>query len=299
MPKVFGGLIVILLLAGACSSPSGSVSELELPESDYIADPSPTTASRLTQSIVTYIQDHQELKGKEKIDLLSRAYEVTKEQKMWQQAANFLNTIIREESSQVEIEEKAQELIGLIDQMNNQDASASLKLAFKKAFPKNTANVNFRVNSSLEDQDIDSRISRLGNTMFNDSTHQFNERMAALFIDACEAHALLMPDQDSSIDYLHKAGETSRSIRSFRKAISIYDWIYTRYPEDSRSSQALFLKAFTYDNDLRDLTTAKALYEEYLEKYPNDDFSDDTQFLLRNLGKSDEEILKELSQENQ
>ncbi len=291
------GIIFCFLLTGiACSTHPSSVSELSVPESEYSASPSPTTASRLSQSIVEYLQNNPTLDQSSKSNLLARALEVCQEQKMWQQAANFLNSMIRNTSDSDEIDDKAQELIGILENMNNPAASASLKLAYKKAYPKSNANITFKVNSSVEDGSIDSRIERLGNAMFNDSTHQFNERTATQFVDACEAHALLMPNEDSSIEYLHKAGETARSIRSFRKAISIYDWLYEKYPSDSRSSQALFLKAFTFDNDLRDLTTAKSLYEEYLEKYPNDDFFDDTQFLLKNLGKSDEEILKELSE---
>ena len=80
-------------------------------------------------------------------------------------------------------------------------------------------------------------------------------------------------------------------------ADAIYDAIYTQYPQYEKAAQALFLKAFTYDNDLKDKGTAKALYEEFLQKFPNDDFADDTQFLLKNLGKNDEEIIKSFGQE--
>ena len=57
--------------------------------------------------------------------------------------------------------------------------------------------------------------------------------------------------------------------------------------------------AFTLDNDLQRHEEAKELYESFLEKYPDDDFADDTQFLLQNLGKTDEEIIQSFEGQNE
>ena len=46
-----------------------------------------------------------------------------------------------------------------------------------------------------------------------------------------ELYALILPNDPMSGDYLHKAGETARSIRSFDKALGFYDWITTKYPD--------------------------------------------------------------------
>lgn len=37
---------------------------------------------------------------------------------------------------------------------------------------------------------------------------------------------------------------------------------------------------------------AKSIYNEFLKKYPTHDLADDVQFLIDNLGKSDQEILE-------
>jgi TolA-binding protein len=42
------------------------------------------------------------------------------------------------------------------------------------------------------------------------------------------------------------------------------------------------------------LDKAKAVYEEFLRKYPEDEFAGSAQFLLDNLGKSDDELLEAL-----
>ena len=42
---------------------------------------------------------------------------------------------------------------------------------------------------------------------------------------------------------------------------------------------------------------ARGLYEEFVKNHPTDEFADDTQFLLANLGKSDEEIIKQFEEQ--
>jgi len=139
---------------------------------------------------------------------------------------------------------------------------------------------------------ISEDIIALGGSMYDDTTHKVDFQAANDYIRICELFALLKPQDGLSPDYLHKAGETARAIRAFPKAVEIYDRIYANYPTYEKAAQALFLKAFTYDNDLGDKATARVLYEEFLAKFPEDDFADDTQFLLANLGKNDEEIIK-------
>jgi len=142
---------------------------------------------------------------------------------------------------------------------------------------------------------ISEDITALGSSMYDETTHKVDFQAANDYIRVCELFALLKPSDPKSPEYLHKAGETARAVRAFPKAVEVYDRIYAKYPNYEKAAQALFLKAFTYDNDLGDKATAKTLYEEFLKKFPNDDFADDTQFLLSNLGKNDEEIIKGFS----
>jgi tetratricopeptide (TPR) repeat protein len=135
-------------------------------------------------------------------------------------------------------------------------------------------------------------VQDLRKSMFNDETGRIDMPKANAFITAAEAIANLRPEDDKTPVILHQAGETARSVRNFDKAISIYDQIYMAYPDYEKAPQALFLKAFTMDNDLKRPEEARKLYQEFLERYPEDDFADDTQFLLENLGKDDEEIIK-------
>ncbi len=103
---------------------------------------------------------------------------------------------------------------------------------------------------------------------------------------------------EEHLDYLWKAGETARASKNFVVAERIFKDLYENHSQSDLASKALFLHAFMSDEDQKDFDKARLLYQEFLEKYPESDFSDDAQFLLDNLGKSDEEILELLSKSN-
>lgn len=105
-------------------------------------------------------------------------------------------------------------------------------------------------------------------------------------------YADAFPTDSNSVKYLTKAGETARLLKNYDRAFAIFDKIMKDYPQSKEAPAAMFMKAFTLDNDLKKLDEAKAVYEAFLQKYPNDEFADDAQFLLKNLGKSPEEIIK-------
>ncbi|NND31425.1 MAG: tetratricopeptide repeat protein [Saprospiraceae bacterium] len=97
------------------------------------------------------------------------------------------------------------------------------------------------------------------------------------------------------LDYLWKAGETARAVRDFAAAEKIFEDIYENHPDNELASKALFLHAFMCDEDLKQYDRAKELYVMFMDKYPDSDFADDAEFLLTNIGKSDEEMLELLS----
>ena len=183
-------------------------------------------------------------------------------------------------------------LLGTVykDKLKNENLAAALYQTFLKAFPNHEKAAAIAKDYGNETS-MDAKIVDFGNRLMNDSTKRIDYRVANDFIGLCEINALMLPADPSSPDYLHKAGETARSMRSFPKALEIYDWIVSKYPTHPKAAQALFLKAFTYDNDLKKVEEARVLYNEFLKKYPNDEFADDTKFLLENLGKDDEEII--------
>jgi len=140
--------------------------------------------------------------------------------------------------------------------------------------------------------DLSQKIEELGKKMYDPATNRIDENVANEFIQTCEAFAKANPADEKSPDYLLKAGETARTMKNYTKGIALYDQIIAEYSEHPKAAQALFLKGFTLDNDMNQQDQAKAVYESFLAKYPSNEFADDTKFLLENLGKSDDEIIK-------
>lgn len=103
---------------------------------------------------------------------------------------------------------------------------------------------------------------------------------------------------EQHMDYLWKAGETARAARDFSTAETIFVELYSQNDSPDLAAKALFLHAFMCDEDLKEYEKAKSLYQQFLQKFPDSDFSDDAQFLLDNLGKSDEEMLELLNKAN-
>lgn len=107
------------------------------------------------------------------------------------------------------------------------------------------------------------------------------------------------PKDTISAMYLFKAGDISRGLGKFDDAINFWQSLCEKYPDHRRAPDALFLQAFTFENDVKDLNKAKNLYEEFLKKYPNHAFSANIPVILENLGKSPEELIEALKKKNQ
>jgi outer membrane protein assembly factor BamD (BamD/ComL family) len=115
-----------------------------------------------------------------------------------------------------------------------------------------------------------------------DSLVQFYEQVVAL-----------APKDTSAAKYLLKAAEAARTNFKFENALNIYDRIFREYASDDNAALALFMKGFILENDLNSPDSAKVIYLNFVQKYPNHELADDAQFLINNLGKSDEEIIRE------
>lgn len=127
-----------------------------------------------------------------------------------------------------------------------------------------------------------------------------DKKQAEEFIIAADQLAALVEksNPDEYVEVLLKAGGLARTIEEPQKAIEIYSKIIEKMPQHRKAPTAFFMTGFVYANDLKDLEKAKAAYELFLEKFPNDDMAESARGELKNLGKTPEEILKELLQNN-
>ncbi len=175
--------------------------------------------------------------------------------------------------------------------MKDKVSSTTILQALAQAFPENE-----EVKEKLQTLEagaptLNERLENMQQNIFADSSGVINFQTANYFVHSCELFAMLNPNDPESPAWLHKAAEIARSTRKTPRALELYDWIYSKYPDYEKASQALFLKGFILDEELKREEEARAAYELFLQRYPDDGFADDAQFLLDNLGKNDEEII--------
>lgn len=100
--------------------------------------------------------------------------------------------------------------------------------------------------------------------------------------------------------YLFKAGQVCASINDADKARTMYEKCIADYPKFNNRGAALFLLAQLYDNQtvLHNEKTAKEIYQQIIKEYPNSSYATDAKAAIQNLGKSDEELVKEFLNKN-
>jgi hypothetical protein len=96
--------------------------------------------------------------------------------------------------------------------------------------------------------------------------------------------------------YLIKAAQVARAINNFQQAKLVLEVCIKDYPRFKNRAAALFLLAQLYDEDtyLNNENEARRLYEQIIGEYPGSDWAVSAKGAIRFLGKSDEEIIREL-----
>ncbi len=135
-------------------------------------------------------------------------------------------------------------------------------------------------------------IQNLEKSLYADSSTAIKPGVAFEVMLAYARFAHDNPTDSLSPEYLFKAAEIARALHKGQEAVLYYDKICKDFPQYEKTPTALFLKAFTYENVLKDTTNAKAGYQEFIKKYPDNQFADDAEYSLKYLGKSPEELIK-------
>jgi hypothetical protein len=103
-------------------------------------------------------------------------------------------------------------------------------------------------------------------------------------------------NDSSSAKLLLQLASQFQAHNNLKKCNEIYDRIQSDFSGTKYAAKACFGQAYLYENNENDLEKAKKKYEEYIEKYKSLDpkMSNDAQLSINNLGKSAEDILKEI-----
>jgi hypothetical protein len=111
-------------------------------------------------------------------------------------------------------------------------------------------------------------------------------------------YAALYPGDSLSADFLFKGGEIATAIQAYPNALHCYEMITTSYPSFVYARESLYLQGYLFDNFLNNDAKAKAIYEQFLTKYSSGNYVADAKAAIVNLGKTDEELIKEFEKKN-
>lgn len=294
-------LSILILLLSACADQSNPQLD-EITELLTQAKSNPTRESidGYFTKVTSFIQENKADKAMIK-PIMQEAAGFASEQKQHSKAISYLIPIIRNYSE--DCKSDPAEVLNLAKSMSALNKKHAAKVIYK----------NYRTNysSAPADQSLEAILTddtqNLGayvDTTFqrvfsNPDQYGLNRAAALKYVDVVEAYALSAPCDEASPEYLYKASEIARSIRTLPKALSIYDWLLEDYPDYEKTPTVFFLKGFILENDVKDEEAARKIYNEFLEKYPQHEMADDVKFLLENMGRSDEEILEFLEKKRQ
>ena len=141
-----------------------------------------------------------------------------------------------------------------------------------------------------------SEIEKLEKELYADSIKGINQAVAEEAINAYIDFANKYPDDEKAPEYLFRAGEVSMGIMKSTNALQYFQKICNDYPEHEKTPVCLFLQGFVYETQLNNKVMAQKTYSGFIEKYPNHTLTDDAKFSLDNIGKSDEEIIKQFEE---
>ncbi|MCB0552509.1 MAG: tetratricopeptide repeat protein [Phaeodactylibacter sp.] len=292
-------VLLSLLILSACQTEKAKAREnIARLEKAVEANPNPTDAEALLKSYQDYVAQYPD-DADNNPRYLYRAAALQFRQNHFSGAVNLLTDAINNYYAS-ENTPQAMLFLGELyqDNLRNEESATTVFQALAQAFPDSESGK--KAMEKLPDSlpAIADRLSTMAGQMFNDSTKRFEYRIVNNYVASGELYAMLLPNAPDAPNVLYESAEAARSIRSFTKALKLYEKINDRYPDYERAPLALFMRAFTLDSDLKRFDEAKALYESFLAKYPTHDFADDAQAGLDNLGKTDEEILRNLEEKN-
>jgi TolA-binding protein len=129
--------------------------------------------------------------------------------------------------------------------------------------------------------------------LYDNSQEAFDPTSAQNLIDEYELFVQTYPQDTMAPAYLFKAAELAMVIRSSAKAIELYGNVYRDYPNHPKAGTSLFLMGFVNDDQVKNLAEAQKYYRLFIAEFPEHNLIDDATFSLQNLGKSDEDIIRE------
>lgn len=120
----------------------------------------------------------------------------------------------------------------------------------------------------------------------------------ATLIESIDNFAKNNPENKQTPRHLELKAKYLGALGNNAEAIKVYENLYTNFKGSENSSDALFMMAFLYENNMGDKEKAKEYYQKYLDEFPTMEFAKDAKFSLENIDKTPEELMEMFNQQN-
>ncbi len=127
---------------------------------------------------------------------------------------------------------------------------------------------------------------------------KLDREKATEMVEKSQQFSIAYPEDPIGGAYLFTAGEVARSLGRYEDAINIFTRVESDYPMHEKAPVALFLKGFTYEENLGNTNFARKCYQEFLTKYPNHARTKEVEQLLAVVDVSPEELIKRFKDQN-
>ena len=296
-------IILSALLIFSCGNPSSNATAVEdtlaIAEKNYTEKQDISTATKYIEELLAKMSSNSDDK-KQIVSLSEKAYKIAKDNKIASKQRGFLFTLIKEDFKNPDTDQR---MLELANQMQAIKRPGTANIIYKSLMDNFSQSEEALVAKSKIDPavtNLQNYIINIGEEITKGEVDKFgiNRNAALRYVDACEAYALVYPNAPDAPNQLYKAAEIAKTIQTYPKLLSIYDWVIEKYPNFDKTPTMYFLKGFVLENDLKNDVEAKKVYEEFIVKFPNHELRDDIDFLLEHLGKSDEEIRRIIEEKN-
>lgn len=288
-----GFLIVLVSIFYSCKSDKMTldVPEISALEKEYLAAPSDEKFAAIVNKLAELIQEAEGKEAKKRFIL--KGLSLTKEHQKTDYYYIFVKEYVKYFHGDPAAADYLWELAQYLQKNNAVESTSILRSGFRHMYPNDRRTQEIKTEIIAGPADIPGYIKQKTEAIFNNPDETgMNKPAVKEYIDVCEAVVLGFPADSMAGEYLFRAAEMARSIRAFPKSLSIYDWLLNAYPEYDKKSLVFFLRGFIYENELKDKAKAAVVYQQFLEKFPNDPMAGDVRFLLENIDKSEEEMIK-------
>ncbi len=156
--------------------------------------------------------------------------------------------------------------------------------------------VMFIACTSKKDQAVQD-IKKMEESLLKDS-NGLNSQVAKQIVDAYIAFADAYPKDTNAPVFIFKAADISMNSNKPEQAVNYFNRVLKDYPDFRRAPDCIFMKAFLYENVMKNYKKAEELYKEFIQKYPKHDLADDAQMSINNMGKSPDQLIAEFEAKN-